>query len=51
MRSIDELIASADTLVIAQKPSAEALAKLQASGLPILDLTRLSIKASAPVSA
>jgi len=48
VRSIDELIASADTLVIAQKPSAEALAKLQASGLPILDLTRLSIKAKVP---
>ena len=48
VRSIDELIASSDTIVIAQKPSAEALAKLQASGLPILDLTRLSIKAKVP---
>ena len=48
VRSIDELIASADTIVIAQKPSGEALAKLQASGLPILDLTRLSIKAKVP---
>ena len=48
VRSIDELIASADTLVIAQKPSAEALAKLQASGLPILDLTRLTIKPKVP---
>jgi GDP-mannose 6-dehydrogenase len=48
VRSVDELIASADTIVIAQKPSAAALTQLQASGLPVLDLTRLSIKASTP---
>jgi hypothetical protein len=33
-----------DTLVIAQKPSAAALEQLTASGLPILNLTRLGIK-------
>jgi GDP-mannose 6-dehydrogenase len=43
-RSIDDLSASSDTLVIAQKPSAEALGKLKASGLPTLDLTRLEMK-------
>jgi len=48
VRSIDELIASSDTIVIAQKPSAAALAQIQASGLPVLDLTRLSIKTSTP---
>jgi GDP-mannose 6-dehydrogenase len=50
MRSLDELIASSDTLVIAQKPSADALAKLTASGLPILDLMRLAIKPRAESS-
>ncbi len=44
MRTLDELIASSDTLVIAQKPSAGALAQLAASGLPVLDLTRLTLK-------
>jgi GDP-mannose 6-dehydrogenase len=36
--SLDEVLVWADLLVIAQKPSAEAKAKLQASGLPIIDL-------------
>lgn len=41
LRSLDSLIEFSDTLVIAQKPPAAALSQLTASGLPILDLTRL----------
>ena len=48
MRSLDELIASSDTLVIAQKPAAALLAQMTASGLNLLDLTRLTIKKSSP---
>jgi GDP-mannose 6-dehydrogenase len=47
MRDLDRLIASSDVLVIAQKPASEALARMTASGLTILDLTRLTLKASA----
>jgi GDP-mannose 6-dehydrogenase len=36
--SLDELLASCDHIVISQKPSAEALAKIRASALPVLDL-------------
>jgi GDP-mannose 6-dehydrogenase len=46
MPSLDSLISSSDTLVIAQKPSPTALAQMTASGLPMLDLTRLTLKAS-----
>jgi GDP-mannose 6-dehydrogenase len=45
-RSLDELIASSDALVIAQKPTPAALAQLKASGMPILDLTKLTLRAS-----
>ena len=45
-RSLNDLISSSDTLVIAQKPSADVAGKLNASGLPMLDLTKLSIKPS-----
>jgi len=44
VRNLDQLLAASTTLVIAQKPNAETLAKLQASGKPILDLTRVVIK-------
>jgi GDP-mannose 6-dehydrogenase len=44
-RSLDDLISSSDTLVIAQKPTAAALAQMKASGLKIIDLTRLVLKA------
>jgi GDP-mannose 6-dehydrogenase len=44
-RSLDDLITSSDTLVIAQKPTAAALAQMKASGLKIIDLTRLVLKA------
>ena len=44
VKSVDSLLSSVDTLVIAQKPSASAIEHLTASGLPILDLTRLGIK-------
>jgi len=46
VRNLDQLLAACTTIVIAQKPSAETLAKLQASGMPILDLTRVTIKSS-----
>jgi GDP-mannose 6-dehydrogenase len=46
MRSLDDLISSSDTLVIAQKPTPEALTQMTASGLSILDLTRLTPKAT-----
>ena len=48
MRSLNDLISSSDTLVIAQKPTPAALTQMTASGLPILDLTNLSLNASAP---
>jgi GDP-mannose 6-dehydrogenase len=41
VRSLDDLISFSDTLVIAQKPPAAEADRLAASGLPILDLTRL----------
>jgi len=47
VNSADNLLAASDTLVIAQKPTAAALEQLKASGLPILDLTKLTIKAEA----
>jgi GDP-mannose 6-dehydrogenase len=49
-RSLDDLISSSDTLVIAQKPTPAALAQMEASGLPILELTRLPIKPSSTVA-
>ncbi|MGA9072015.1 MAG: nucleotide sugar dehydrogenase [Terracidiphilus sp.] len=48
-RSLDELIASSDTLVIAQKPTPAALNQMKASGLAILDLTKLTLKASSAI--
>jgi hypothetical protein len=45
-RSLDDLIASSGVLVIAQKPTPAALSQMTASGLAILDLTRLPLKAS-----
>jgi GDP-mannose 6-dehydrogenase len=45
--SVDELLECSDGIVIAQKPSAAMMTKLKASGLPLLDLTRLSLKAGA----
>ena len=44
LRDLDSLIAASETLVIAQKPSPQARQKMKASGLPILDLTRLTFK-------
>ena len=48
-RSLNDLISSSDTLVIAQKPTPAALTQMGASGLPILDLTKLSIRPSPTV--
>ena len=42
-RSLDDLISTSDALVIAQKPTPAALGQIKASGLPILDLTRLTL--------
>jgi GDP-mannose 6-dehydrogenase len=50
-RNLDSLIASSDTLVIAQKPSPTALAHMTASGLSVLDLTRLPLKPSSATGA
>jgi GDP-mannose 6-dehydrogenase len=47
--SVDELLSGSDVVVIAQKPSAEMMKRLEASGLPLLDLTRLSLKVAAAV--
>ena len=43
-RNLDSLIASSDTLVIAQKPTPAVQAQIAASELATLDLTRLSIE-------
>ena len=43
VQNCQELIGEADALIIAQKPSAEARAQLEASGLPMLDLTQLQM--------
>lgn len=45
-RSLDELMSSSDALVIAQKPMPAAMAQMTASGLNILDLTKLTLKTS-----
>jgi len=41
VKNIDQLFASSDRLVIAQKADAASAALLEKSGLPVLDLTRL----------
>jgi GDP-mannose 6-dehydrogenase len=43
VQSYQELISEADMLIIAQKPSPEIRAALEASGLPLLDLTQLTV--------
>jgi GDP-mannose 6-dehydrogenase len=45
-RSLDDLISSSGVLVIAQKPAPAALSQMTASGLAILDLTKLPLIAS-----
>jgi GDP-mannose 6-dehydrogenase len=42
----DELLSSSDALVIAQKPAPAMLAQMKASGFPMLDLTRPTLKVS-----
>jgi len=45
LKSLDDLLDSCDTLVIAQKPSADALARIKSkTGISILDLTGLKSK-------
>ena len=44
VRSVEALLEAVDVIVIAQKPSAAFAAKLAASGKPLLDLTRLSLR-------
>jgi GDP-mannose 6-dehydrogenase len=48
-RSLDELLTASDSLVIAQKPSPAALDQMNASGLEILDLTKLTRKTNAAI--
>lgn len=50
-RTLDDLVACSDALVIAQTPRAAALRQLTASGLPILDLTRLETKRGSAATA
>ncbi len=51
VRSLDDLLTSTDAIVIAQKPSKDALARIQASKLPMLDLTRLTLRPAEPAPA
>ncbi len=44
VRGLGELLASVDAVVIAQKPTPQALEHIKQSGLPMLDLTRLSVR-------
>jgi GDP-mannose 6-dehydrogenase len=46
-RNLEELISSSDSLVIAQKPTADALGQLTACKLPIIDLTKIRFNSSA----
>jgi GDP-mannose 6-dehydrogenase len=43
-RSLADLLGGVDAIVIAQKPSKDAAAAIRDSGLPVLDLTKLSLK-------
>jgi GDP-mannose 6-dehydrogenase len=45
-RSFDDLISSSDVIVISQKPTPATLNQITASGLEILDLTKLTLEAS-----
>lgn len=51
VKSLDELLETADGIVIAQKPGPAEWAKLEASGLPLVDLTRLSARPEPQVAA
>jgi GDP-mannose 6-dehydrogenase len=44
VKSIDQLVSGSDTLVIAQKADAASGASLKTSGLPVVDLTRVTIR-------
>ncbi|SEB47803.1 UDP-glucose dehydrogenase family protein [Terriglobus roseus] len=50
-RTLDGLLGAVDAIVIAQKPTAETAAAIRNSGLPVLDLTKLSLKPSRPPAA
>ena len=39
--TLDEMLADSEMIILTQKPPAEAAERLRASGLPLLDLTRL----------
>ena len=47
VRGLPDLLKEVDAVVMTQKPSAQALEQIKTSGLPVLDLTRLSIRATA----
>ena len=42
--SLDDLLTKSDSIVITQKPTPAAMEKMQASGLPLLNLTRLTAR-------
>lgn len=48
VKSIDQLIDCSDLLVIAQKPDAASLRRLEAAGLPTVNLTRLEARTAQP---
>ncbi|AFL89066.1 nucleotide sugar dehydrogenase [Terriglobus roseus DSM 18391] len=50
-RSLSDLLAGVNAIVIAQKPTAETAAAIRNSGLPVLDLTKLSLKPARPQAA
>lgn len=43
VKSLEDLLESSDTLVIAQKPPADAMVRMSNAELPIVDLTRLTL--------
>ena len=45
VRTVGDLLGSVDAVVIAQKPTAAVKEAIQKSGLPVLDLTTLNLKA------
>ncbi len=47
--SVEKVLDWADQLIVAQKPTAEMAAKIQASGLPVLDLVGSSLNKAAPL--
>ena len=45
---MEQLLESCDVVVIAQKADKDAIARFEASGLPMIDLTRLDVNVQQP---